>query len=315
MLVVVLTVASSLAADGKKFVLTCLNIPDIKRGAGLALILQTPAGHTYLYDTGCGYREKDGSWAGNHNTGRDLIAPFLSEHGIKELDGVIISHAHLDHFGGLVWLVDNMPIHKLIDPGYKFAGQSDLNYETELGLYEKIREQFRKKDGAYLEAHAGDKLMLDEGLDVEVLAPPKEYFVELHPERRPSKDPAAHYQLNSNALILRIAHGQVVFILGGDIELEDQVKQLLPMVPKGKLKCNVLIAPGHGLHSAPEFAEATRPEVTVASIFERWGRSCTARKVYGDVGSKVYVTGLHGNVRIESDGVNYRVDVQKPDGK
>ncbi|MBI5393686.1 MAG: MBL fold metallo-hydrolase, partial [Verrucomicrobia bacterium] len=207
-----LLVASALAAeDAGRFTLTCLEIPDIGRGAGLALVLQTPGGRTYLYDTGSGYREKDGSWTGNHNSGRDLIAPFLKEHGIKALDGVIISHAHLDHFGGLLWMMENkndpvaavsdrrtlagsgdipvagsllgdknvappsyVPIKKLFDPGYKFAGRSDTDYTSELGLYEKLREQFQKREGAYQAAHAGDKLVLDDRLDVEVLSPPKE---------------------------------------------------------------------------------------------------------------------------------------------
>ncbi|HPA18548.1 MAG TPA: MBL fold metallo-hydrolase [Verrucomicrobiae bacterium] len=303
--------ATALGSDAGKFTLTCLEIPDIGRGAGLALVLQTPGGKTWLYDTGSGYREKDGSWTGNHNSGRDLIAPFLKERGIKELDGVIISHAHLDHFGGLVWLVDNVGIRRLIDSGYKFGGSSTPDYQSELGMYENLREGFQRREGAYRAVHAGDKLALDDCLDVEVLAPPKEFFAELHPEKRPKNDPAAHYQLNANALILRITHGRIVFLLGGDIELQDQVEHLLPSVPREKLKCHALIAPGHGLHSAPEFAEAARPEVTVASIFGRWGKGCTARRVYAAVGSKVYVTGLHGNVRIESDGASYRVETQR----
>jgi beta-lactamase superfamily II metal-dependent hydrolase len=43
---------------------------------------------------------------GDHNSGRDLIAPLLRQRGVKELDGVVISHAHYDHFGGFAWLVD-----------------------------------------------------------------------------------------------------------------------------------------------------------------------------------------------------------------
>src|ERR1700748_790526 len=95
------------AEDTKgKFILTVLNIPDVQRGAGLAIILQMPGGSTWLYDTGSGYPAEQG-WAGDFNTGRDLIVPFLKERGITELEGVLISHAHYDHFGGLIWLKDN----------------------------------------------------------------------------------------------------------------------------------------------------------------------------------------------------------------
>ncbi|MBM3333103.1 MBL fold metallo-hydrolase [Candidatus Sumerlaeota bacterium] len=302
--------AHAAATSPGKFVMRVLEIPDINRGAGLAIVLQTPGGRTYLYDTGTGYPDKDG-WASDHNSGRDLIAPFLRQRGVKELDGVIISHAHYDHFGGLVWLVDNFPIKKIFDCGYRFGGKSDANYTAELAHYDKLRERFKQRPGVYQAAHAGDKLALDDGLDVEVIAPPKEFFHELHPEKRPKNDPAAHYMLNTNSLMLRIRHGQIVFLLPGDIELEDQVKNLLPSVPREKLKCDILVAPGHGLHSAPEFADATRPQVTVASVFTRWARNCSARRVFGAVGSKVYVTGLHGNVQVVSDGQRYEITTQR----
>ena len=146
---------------------------------------------------------------------------------------------------------------------------------------------------------------------MEVLAPPKNFFHERHPETRSKNDPPAHYLLNANAMILRIRHGKVVFVIGGDIESEDQRLSLLPSLPPGKLKCDVLIAPGHGLHAIPEFAEATRPKVAVASLFTRWAKGMPAWKVYGAVGAKVYCTGIHGNVEIISDGGNFTTTVQR----
>jgi len=53
-------VAPSHASDHGKFILTALNIPDVQRGAGLALVLQTPEGKTWLYDTGNGYPVETG---------------------------------------------------------------------------------------------------------------------------------------------------------------------------------------------------------------------------------------------------------------
>jgi competence protein ComEC len=303
--------AAELPADTKaegKLIVTCLQIPDTQRGAGLAIILQTPSGKTYLYDTGVGYPEGAG-WAGDHNTGRDLIAPFLARHHIRELDGVAISHAHYDHFGGLLWLADHVPIRKLYDSGYTFTGECTPNYAVELNDYEKVRKKFSDRPGAYEAVRQGDRLDWDPALEVEAISPAKGFYLEPHPERRPKNDPPAHYLVNANSLGLRIRHGGIVFLLPGDIQAEDQLQSLLPAVPAEKLRCHVLFAPGHGIHSVPEFAMATRPEVTVASVFARYGRGSPAPRVYGQVGSRVLITGIDGSVQFISDGKTYSTEL------
>lgn len=304
-----------LAQDRGTFTLTCLEITDVNRGAGLAVVLQTPGGKTYLYDTGVGYPDASGDgWSGGYNTGRDTIAPLLRTKGIKAIDGVLISHAHYDHFGGLLWLEEHVPIARLYDAGYRFQGESPPNYTRELADYEGIRERFKAKASGYVEAHTGDRLDLDDRLEVEVIAPPKTFFDEAHPERRPRSDPPAHYLVNANSLGVRIVHGKVSFLLPGDIQKEDQVRSLLPSVAPEKLRCQVLIAPGHGIHAAPEFAEAARPEVTIASAPPRYARTIPAPRVFGAVGSRVLVTGTQGRVTIVSDGTSYTVKTERSGG-
>jgi competence protein ComEC len=288
------------------FILTVLNVPDVGHGVGLALVLQTPGGHAYLYDTGCGYPEGDG-WAGDHNSGRDLIAPFLADRGIRELDAVIISHAHYDHFGGLTWLVDHVPIAKLIDTGYVFTGSADDHYNTELSTYQSLRERFLALPGGYTAVTAGAFLNLDPALGVEVIAPPAAFFSDPGAETHEDWNPAAHYMLNSNSLMLRLTHGDVVLLLPGDIEKDDQARHLLPSLPPGKLQCDVLVAPGHGLHTHPDFVAATQPQVVAASLFARWLGSCTACTEFGATGAEVYVTGRDGTIQIASDGTTWSI--------
>ncbi len=141
----------------------------------------------------------------------------------------------------LLWLIQIERAALLVE-GFAF-GQF-TNYTVELDDYTKLRDNFKKR-GAYLEAHTGDKLQLDPALDVEVIAPPKAFFSEPHPESRPKSDPPAHYLVNANSLGIRIQHGGIVFYLPGDIQSEDINQSLLPSVDHAKLKCHVLIAPGH----------------------------------------------------------------------
>ncbi len=297
-------------AKAGTFTLTCLEIAHVGRGEGLAVVLRTPGGRTYLYDTGSGYPDGTG-WVRDFNAGRDTILPHLQAIGVGALDGVVISHAHYDHFGGLLWLADHLDTGTLYDSGYTFHGALPPAWSRELDDYAAIRARFLR-EGRYLAAHSGDRLPLDDHLDVEVIAPPETYFGDPRPHDRPASDPPAHYLLNANSLGLRIRHGDVVFLLPGDIQHEDQVQSLLPHVPADKLRCDVLVAPGHGIHAAPEFAAATRPEVTVASVgLARFQQGIPAPGVFGAVGSRVLVTGVNGSVTVHSSGTDVAVEVER----
>ena len=207
--------------------------------------------------------------------------PSSKPKGIDKIDGVLISHGHYDHFGGLLWLVDQVAIPKLIDSGYTFPGEPD----GELAAYDTLRERFKKTPGAYLAAHAGDRLALDENLEVEVISPPKAFY-KANPNRDSKNDTPVHYLPNANSLGVRITHGKVVFFLPGDIQTLDQVELLLPDVEPEKLRCDVLVAPAHGIDASPEFARATRPKVTIASASGRYAKWSATPKVYGAVGSQ-----------------------------
>ena len=85
---------------------------DVEGGA--ATLIVTPAGETVLIDTG--------------NPGRrdpDRIVKAVTEvAGMKQIDHLIITHYHGDHFGGSLTLVDQLPVRNLYDNG-QFEGMPD----------------------------------------------------------------------------------------------------------------------------------------------------------------------------------------------
>jgi len=298
-----------------RLTLTVFENPDVQRGAGLAVIIQSPSGKTYLYDTGAAYpsRLSSDGWEAKFNAGRDIIAPYLKAAGIAKIDAVMMSHAHYDHFGGMMWLEGHIPMDRLIDSGFTYTDPEKSSLNVELADYEVLREKFKQR-GAYLAAHAGDTIDLEPDLKIEVIAPPKTFFPDRKASTRQAHDSPGHYLVNANSLGLRMQHGDIVFYLPGDIQTEDIELSLLPFVDKAKIKCHVLIAPGHGIHCTKEFAEATRPEVSIASVFPRYAKGLKSTPMLKAVGAKTYITGLNGNVQVISDGTTYSVKCDREDG-
>ena len=307
----------TLHAAERTFSFTVLEIPDIQRGAGLAVIMRTPSGKTWLYDTGTAHPERLSSdgWLAKFNAGRDVVAPQLKKLGVTRIDGVFISHAHYDHFGGLLWLKENFEIRRLIDCGYVFHSDNPDDYigtnKAELDHYNQVRDEFRAR-GAHRQATAGEVLDLDPDLKIEVIAPPRDYFKAPKAATRPKNDTPSHFLVNANSLALRIQFGDIVFLLPGDIQTEDIEASLMPFVDPAKLKCHILVAPGHGIHPVPRaFGMAARPEVSIASVFPRYARGIRSTADLKALGARTYVTGLHGSVQVTTDGKTYRVTPER----
>lgn len=285
--------AADVPARGR-LALTFFEMQDVG-GCGLAIVIQTPGGRTWLYDTGvAGGKEKP------FDAGRDVIGPFLELEGIQRIDGIVISHSHNDHYGGLPWLLEHFAVDRLVDSGH--APEPS---------YANTRKQFVARGGKYQVVVAGGQLTLDGQLQVDVLAPPEGFFGEAHPEKRADWDPPSHYLLNKNSLILRIRHGKVTVLIPGDIQEQDQKEFVREYFKPGDLKATILSAPGHGLHADPQFAEAVGPEVVVVSCTPRYGGGQRAKVVYGKINAQVYSTETHGRIQIVSDGQRYNVTTER----
>ena len=108
LLSIVASVASAGPADGR------LDLYWIDVEGGAATLMVTPAGEGVLLDTG--------------NLGRrdpERIVKVAGEiAGLKQIDHLVITHYHGDHFGGSITLADLMPIKNLYDNG-KFENMPD----------------------------------------------------------------------------------------------------------------------------------------------------------------------------------------------
>jgi len=93
-------------------------------GQGLAVVIRT-ANHIAIYDTGMKF------FQGN-DIGKIVMIPYLNRLNVKRIDKIIISHADLDHRGGLASLEERYKVNELIvdSPSYYHRGLSCHNYPS-----------------------------------------------------------------------------------------------------------------------------------------------------------------------------------------
>ncbi|TMA29394.1 MAG: MBL fold metallo-hydrolase [Deltaproteobacteria bacterium] len=77
-------------------------------GQGDSTIVRLPGGHAMLVDAGGDLR-----WPTRVDPGLRDVIPALAELGIARLDVVVLTHPHPDHAGGLLSVLDRIPIGEL----------------------------------------------------------------------------------------------------------------------------------------------------------------------------------------------------------
>lgn len=285
-----LNVQGTAPKDAKgKLVINVLNLTK----HGLSIVVQTPEGKTYLFD------------AGEEVEGKGTIEPFLKANGIKQIDGLLISHAHADHFGGAPYLLEHFPVKSLLVSPYDrsetvLKDHSRKSEREQIDDMHAIRQSAEKRGAKIVELVKGKVLDWDPSLKTEVLWPPKELVF--------SQKVSPLIMCNDNSVVLRIVYGKTVIILPGDIR-NTAAERLVSETPE-KLKADVVVAPHHGmLYNCPHFGEATRPKVAIISAalneesptHANFASICGI-KIFGPVGSRIYSTCWQGTVCVVSDG-------------
>jgi competence protein ComEC len=233
-------------------------------GHGGCTVLETPDGRVLLYDAG--------AMSGPDVTRRH-IAPYLWHRGIRRVDEVFISHAHVDHFNGLAALLERFPVAQVTCPP-GFADSSGPGARLTLELLRRRRVPLRV-------VKAGDRLIFS-AVAIEVLHPPA-FWTEGNEDAR--------------SLVLRVRHEDHTILLTGDL----QGPGLRRLVDLPRSEIDVLMAPHHGSRLAdPEgLADWARPEVVISCQGPpRW--PTPTPRLYENQGARFLGTWPHGAVTVVS---------------
>ena len=241
-------------------------------GHGGCTVLETPDGRTLLYDAGA---------LGGPDVTRRQIAPFLWHRGVHRIDEVFLSHADLDHFNGLIELLDRFAV------GQVTCTPSFADKNTE-GVRETM-EALRGRGVPVRIVKAGDDLKAGD-VRLEVLHPPA--------EGPPGNE-------NARSLVLEVRHAGHTLLLTGDLE-GPGLERVLALPPH---HVDILMAPHHGSKAAnvPELAEWARPRVAASSQGPPRGPGGVAEP-YTERGARFLSTWADGAVTIRSHSTGIVVE-------
>jgi competence protein ComEC len=219
----------TLSRDGLEFSFVAV-------GHGACVLLEAPTGETLLYDAGA---------LGSPEIATQSIASYLWHRGIMRIDGLVISHADIDHYNAVPGLLERFRVGVVYVSPVMFDGFGET---TTRGGPELLREAIRAAGVPIREIWAGDQLQVGREVTATVFHPPRKGVI--------GSD-------NANSITLATEYRGRRVLLPGDLEspgLEDVTAEL-------PYDCDVLLAPHHCSRQSdpPGFAAWSTPDWVVIS--------------------------------------------------
>ncbi|MFP4308321.1 MAG: DNA internalization-related competence protein ComEC/Rec2 [Desulfococcaceae bacterium] len=265
-----------------------LRVTALDVGQGTATLLEFPGGKTALVDGGGFYDNRI------FDLGRYVVAPLLYRKRILTLDLVVLSHADADHLNGLLFVLERFRVREFWTPDLAAEGWAMNRLRDILDRRKIPAPPFSDLPRRREMGNAS----------LEILHPPPDW----------SADPAFASGWgasdNNRSLVLRVALGEVSFLLPGDVEAE--AEESLVAGAGNRLRSTVLLAPHHGskTSSSPPFVRRAAPEIVVASAGYANRFGCPAPEVwerYRARECRLFRTDLNGAVEMVTDGEHFTV--------
>jgi len=268
-----------------------LLVTFIDVGQGDSALIRFPEGKTMLIDGG-------GFPHGDFDTGKNIVVPFLLRQGVWQIDYLVLTHPHPDHYYGFRYVAKNFSI-----------GEFWTNGDTvDDPCFLELRKILDQRKVIIRKLNSSSPRMRIQGVDMDILHPPPAYS---------GSGQSVDARLNNKSLVIKFSYGDIGFLFTGDIE-RDAEKMLLST---GKdLFADVLKVPHHGsaTSSSVPFINSVGPRVAICSVGFRNSFNLPhpgVLKRFQKKGCTVYRTDLNGAIAIATDGKKIQAQGLRQDRK
>lgn len=259
-------------------------------GQGDSLFVVSPGGKTLLIDGGRAFGGFSGPVRNQGiDPGEEAVSAYLWSRGFQKLDVVALTHAHQDHVGGLLAVLENFRV-----------GRLWIGREVNSAALARAEAVAREKQIPIDHETQGQRFSWD-AVNGEFLWP------KAAPTARDSSPPPH----NNDSLVLRLQFGERAELLPGDAEKEAE-RQMLADNAESAFRADVLKIGHHGSKNStmPEFLAAVRPRVAIISVGEDnpYGHpSPELLQRLESAGIRILRTDRNGAVQVLTEGKNLEI--------
>ena len=242
-------------------------------GQGDSTIIRTAKNKTIVIDGGEG--EKSG-----FDYGKNVLFPFLINKGVRKIDFLIFSHFDSDHCGGLIYLLENIKVEKILI-GKQFEKNENFEYIVNLA---------NKKHIKIIELQAGNKINIEKNSSLEILWPSV-------------AEKISENAINNNSLVCKFVYKNFSMLLTGDIESIAEEKLLGKYKNTNRLNANILKIAHHGskTSSIQEFLNEVNPKIALIGVGRKNKFGHPNQEVLErlkEKGIQIYRTDQNGEIQI-----------------
>jgi beta-lactamase superfamily II metal-dependent hydrolase len=269
---------------------------DMEGGAGTLIV--TPAGESIIVDTG------NPSSPNQTDTSAARIHKAAVAAGVSKIDYLILTHFHMDHFGGAADLAKLMPIGQVLDNGIPDhdsdgVASHDAQFAKDITPYRTFKADSR----AVMQVGQLIALKQSDGaapLTFQCVGARKQVFPlggagitnGINPD---ATQHAVDTTDNANSIIMLLKFGPFKFFLGGDLTWNMEGKLVCPVNYIGTVDLYQVDHHGLNLSNNPLLVRALNPTVAVMSNGSRKGANAETLATLRSVSSVQTMWQIHRN--------------------